>query len=109
MSPQQKAAQEASNFVAKLNEIILFPTIALLSAVAFLTFLWGVAQYFINANNDQARAQGAKHMMWGVIGLVIMLSAFTILSLAANTFGLSDEVRCANNPTDAGCDTVFAP
>jgi hypothetical protein len=38
-------ATEAAKFVDKFNTIILFPTIALLSAVALLVFLWGVAEY----------------------------------------------------------------
>lgn len=107
MTPQQKAAAEAASFVEKFNDIILFPTIALLSGVAFLVFLWGVAQYFINANNDQARQQGAQHMTWGIIGLVIMVSAYAIISLAVNTFGLGDQLRCADNPSDAGCEDAF--
>lgn len=100
-------ATEAVGFVNKFNQVILFPTIALLSAVAFLIFLWGTAQYFFNANNDQAREQGVKHITWGIIGLVIMLSAFTILSIAASTFGLSKEVDCAKDPTEPSCAGVF--
>lgn len=107
MTPQQKAASEASSFVAKFNDIILYPTIGLLSAVAFIVFLWGVAEYFFNANNDKAREQGVKHITYGIIGLVVMLSAFTILSIAAATFGLNDELDCANDPTGAGCGSVF--
>ena len=107
MTPQQTAANEAAKFVAKFNSIILFPTIALLSGIAFLVFLWGVAQYFINANNDQARQQGVQHMMWGVIGLVVMVSAYAIISLAVNTFGLGDQLKCADDPTGSGCDKAF--
>jgi len=106
-SPQDQAAAEAASFVAKFNEIILFPLIALLSAVAFLVFLWGCAQYFINATNDQARQQGVKHITYGIIGLVVMLSAFAILSIAASTFGLDDELKCANDPSASGCNNVF--
>lgn len=107
MSPQQTAATEAGNFVEKFNEIILFPTITLLSGVAFLMFLWGCAEYFMNANNDQARAQGVKHITWGIIGLVVMLSAFTILNIFSATFGLDDELICADDPTASGCANAF--
>lgn len=106
-SAQDKAATEAASFVAKLNEVILFPLITLLTAVAFLVFLWGCAQYFINATNDQARQQGVKHITFGIIGLVVMLSAFAILSIAAATFGLNDQLDCANDPSQGGCSEVF--
>jgi len=106
-SPQDQAAAEAASFVAKFNEIILFPLIALLSAIAFLVFLWGCAQYFINATNDQARQQGVKHITYGIIGLVVMLSAFAILSIAASTFGLDKQLECANDPSASGCGEAF--
>jgi TRAP-type C4-dicarboxylate transport system permease small subunit len=88
MSPQAKAAATATSFVAKLNSVIIFPFITLLSAVAFLVFLWGCAQYILNAANEKSREQGIKHITWGIIGLVVMMTAWAILSLAAGTFGL---------------------
>lgn len=107
MTPQQQAAVEAGKFVTKVNDIILFPLIALLSSIAFLYFLWGSAQYIMNANNESAREDGKKHIMFGLIGLVVMLSAFAILTIAVNTFGLGKTLDCADNPTASGCDTVF--
>lgn len=107
MTPQQKAAVEAGDFVSRLNNAVLFPLIALLTGIAFLYFLWGAAQYIINADNESAREEGKKHIMFGLVGLVVMLSAFAILSLAVNTFGLGKTLNCAENPSASGCDTVF--
>lgn len=107
MSPQQQAANEAAGFVAKFNDIILFPTIALLTAVAFLVFLWGCAEYFMGAANDQARQQGVKHITYGIIGLVVMVSAYAILLIATATFGLDDELNCAKDPNASGCSSAF--
>ncbi len=109
MTPQQKASTEAATFVAKLNDIILFPIIAILAGVAFLVFLWGCAQYIFKANNDQARSDGIRHITFGIIGLVVMLSAWGILSIATATFGLDDELNCAQDPTQSGCDNAFRP
>jgi Type IV secretion system pilin len=107
MTPQAKAAAEAASFVTKVNDIILFPLIALLSAVAFLYFVWGGAEYFFNAASDQAREQGKKHMMYGIIGLVIMVSAYGLLKVATGTFGLDQELKCADNPSASGCTGAF--
>ena len=104
---QTKAAAEAVSFVDKFNSVILFPLITLLSAIAFLIFLYGCAQYIINAGNETSRAEGVKHITYGIIGLVVMLSAWAILSLATGTFGLSDELNCAKDPTASGCDAKF--
>ncbi len=107
MTPQQQAAEEAGKFVSKVNDIILYPLIALLSGIAFLFFIWGCAVYILNADNDSAREEGKKHMMYGIIGLVVMLSAYTILAIATGTFGLDKQTDCALDPTATGCDQVF--
>lgn len=107
MSPQQRAVNEANSFVDKFNEIILFPLIALLSAVAFFIFLLGCAEYVMNASNTAGREKGVKHITWGIIGLVVMVSAWAILRIAAGTLGLEQELNCANDPTAGGCDSVF--
>lgn len=107
MSPQQKAVTEASSFVDKVNHIIVFPFITLLSAIAFLVFLYGCAEYIMNASSDKGREQGVKHITWGIIGLVVMVSAWAIFSLATGTFGLNDELDCAKDPSKGGCDKAF--
>jgi uncharacterized membrane protein YjfL (UPF0719 family) len=107
MAARQAAVAEASSFVDKFNDIILFPLIALMAAVAFFVFLLGCAEYIMNASNDAGREKGVQHITWGIIGLVVMVSAWAILRIAVGTFGLSQELDCANNPTASGCDSVF--
>lgn len=109
MDPQQKAAEEAAAFVEILNATILFPLIALLSGIAFLVFLWGAAEYIFGANNDQARNQGRSHMLFGIIGLVVMVSAWALLTLATNTFGLGDQLDCADDPGACAGDEFKLP
>ena len=82
------AADVARNFVDRLNQAILFPLITLMIAVALVVFLWGCFEYIAGAASPEQRAQGQKHILWGIIGLVVMVSAYAILSIAANTFGL---------------------
>lgn len=99
--------QETALFVEKLNEFILFPIISLLSGIAFLVFLYGSFVYIMNAGNDQAREEGKKHIMYGLIGLLVMISAFAILNIAVSTFGLEAQLDCANNPNTPGCDATL--
>jgi len=107
MNPQQQAAEKAGEFVGKLNDIILFPTIALLMAIAFLVFIIGCFEYFRNAASAEGRQKGIKHITFGIIGLVVMVSALAILTIVAETFILGKQLDCANNPTAGGCDKVF--
>jgi TRAP-type C4-dicarboxylate transport system permease small subunit len=101
---QSPGVAVAQQFVAKFNEVILFPIITLLIAVALLVFIWGCFQYIAGAANPATRTEGQKHIMWGIIGMFVMLTAYAILTIAANTFGLNDELDCANNPNASGCE-----
>lgn len=78
----------AKTLLGKINDAILFPLMALMMAVALLIFLWGAFEYISNAGNDSAQSKGRQHMLYGIIGLLIMVSAYSILALAAGTFGL---------------------
>jgi hypothetical protein len=77
----------ASNIVDKVNTVIIFPLMTLMSAVAILVFLWGVFEYILGAGDEKARSTGRTHMLYGIIGLVVMVSAYAILKIAAMTFG----------------------
>ncbi len=98
----------ARDIVAKINDVILFPLITLLMAVAFIIFLWGAFEYVKNADNESARETGRNHLMYGVIGMLIMLSAYAILNIAAGTFGLSGVLEDARK-TSISQDSFFAP
>ncbi len=99
---------EAQAFVDQFNQIILFPFLALLFAIALLVFLWGCFEYIKNAEDSKAHEQGRAHILWGIIGMLVMLVAFAILNIAAGTFGLEDELECANDPSAPGCNnSVF--
>lgn len=78
----------ATSFVIKLNDIIVFPLIMLLLGIAVLVFLWGLFQLVANAGSDDARSTGKRHMLYGIIGIVVMVSALGILNIALGTFGL---------------------
>ncbi len=96
---------EAANFVDKVNEIILFPLILLLTGVAMLYFMYGAFLYIARSDDPHAHEEGRSHMLWGVVGLFVMLMAFTILSVAAGTFGVQDELNCADDPLHPDCAT----
>jgi uncharacterized membrane protein YjfL (UPF0719 family) len=106
-----QATDQAYSFVQTFNDVILFPTIALLSAIALLVFMFGCFLYIVRAADPAARAQGVKHITWGIVGMVVMLSAYTIMSIFAGTFGLNDELNDARDgnvvfPIENFLDTV---
>ena len=79
----------AQNALQKIETLILFPLMFLMYSVAFLVFLYGVYEYVLNADDKGAREKGRSHMMYGIIGLLVMACAHAILKIAAGTFGIS--------------------
>ena len=63
------------------------PIIYLLLAVAFVTFLYGVYEMIAGSDNEESRKLGQQHVLWGVIGLFIMVSVFGILNVVCQTVG----------------------
>jgi hypothetical protein len=82
------AVTAAKSLLARIEDAILFPIMSLLLAGAFLFFLYGAFQFVYGAADGEVRQEGKKHMMWGIIGLFIMVSALGLLRIAANTFGV---------------------
>lgn len=83
------ATEAAQGFVDSFNNAVLFPLITLLLAMSFLVFLYGCFEYVRNAGSDSGREQGRRHIMYGVIGMLVMLCAYSILKLAAASVGIS--------------------
>lgn len=61
----------------------------LLFAVAFLIFFWGLFQFIKSANDGKARDDGKKKILWGLVGMFIMFSAYGIIKLILESIGLS--------------------
>ncbi len=74
-------------FLAKVEAQILVPFITLLSLAAFVVFVWGVVQFIANAEDEEKRKTGQQHMIWGIIGLVIMFGANAVVALIKQTVG----------------------
>ncbi len=75
-------------FLLRVVTEIVNPIILLLSAAAFIAFLWGVFRFIQGAGDENARAEARTTILWGIVGLVIIFGAYGIINLALNTFGI---------------------
>jgi Type IV secretion system pilin len=76
-----------------ITGIINSSVIPLIFAIATVAFVWGVVQFFIlNADEEAKRAQGKQYMIWGIIGLAVMLSVWGLVGIVGSTFGISGSV-----------------
>jgi hypothetical protein len=69
---------------AVLSQIVA-PIVALLFIIALILFLWGLVKFIAKASSEEARSKGKQHMIYGVIGMAIMLGAFGIVKFVFNT------------------------
>lgn len=66
---------------------ILNPFITLLIGVAVIYFLWGVFLFVRNADSSEERKKGGMHMLWGAVGLFIMVTSYGVVNLILGTLG----------------------
>lgn len=68
---------------------VINPLLAILFALAFVLFLWGAANFIWNAADKTAKDNGKNHMIWGVVGMIIMISAYGIMNLVGSIIGIA--------------------
>jgi len=79
-------AETVDRIVEVLEREFIDPIIKLLIGLAALIFIWGVIQFVINTDDPKGREQGKQHIIWGIIGLFIMVSAIGIVNLIIATW-----------------------
>jgi len=73
-------ANSADPLIAKVLDLVVNPIIGFLFAVAVLYFLWGVFKFIMNSEDSTAKAEGQQHILWGIVGIVIMVSAYGLIN-----------------------------
>jgi len=65
---------------------IVNPTLLLLSGIALLVFGWGIVEFLIAlSQGEKGTNEGKAHMLWGVVGIFIIVTAFGIFNFLAST------------------------
>lgn len=76
-----------------VNKVIINPLIILLFVLAVVYFVYGLVRYLLSPDNEEIRKSSKSHMLWGIIGMFIMVSVFGIMSLIINTLGVQDKIQ----------------
>ena len=74
--------------ILSVSDEILNPLIFFLMALASLQFIWGLIKYLKDSDNDEVRQDGKRHMIYGIIGLAIMIAAFGVIDFIAGSIGV---------------------
>ena len=71
--------------IDRIENVILNPIITLLFALAVFYFLWGLVDVVSSGDDSSKRTQGRNHIMWGLVGIFIMVAVYGLMNVAINT------------------------
>ncbi|HYE23297.1 MAG TPA: pilin [Candidatus Paceibacterota bacterium] len=87
---QVDSLQELGSFIIDLINNVAVP---LVFAIAFIVFIWGIFQYFIQGGHDEeAKDKGKSLMLWGLIGFFIMVSVWGLVNILTGTLNTDESI-----------------
>jgi hypothetical protein len=95
MAPAVALAQSAEDVASRLAGLSITLTglvnsvIPFLLAIAVVVFIWGVIKYMIQSSPED-KAAGRSYIIWGIIGIAVILSIFGLVRLLQNTFNIQN-------------------
>lgn len=75
-----------------LERIITFvvdPALRVVFTLGLLLFVWGIIEFLWGVKDGQVSESGKNHMVYGLVGMLIMVSVYGIIALIVNSFGLN--------------------
>ncbi len=82
--------------MATLVGILNFLIPALIT-LGIVYFIWAVISYVI-AGDEEKKKEGRTHMIYGIIGLFVIVSVWGLVTVLANTFGTTSGGPAQNLP-----------
>lgn len=67
---------------------VLDTLIPILIVLGIVYFVWGVVTYVIG-KDEEAKKRGKDKIIYGIIGLVVIVAMWGLVGIITNTFGLS--------------------
>lgn len=79
--------RNVTDFINLLTNLINDGIIPILIGIAFLYFLWGLAQFtLIAGESEAARTSGRDKMIYGLAGLTVMTAVWGFVNIITSTF-----------------------
>ena len=76
-------------FVDGITGTISGILVPIIFSLAALFFVWGVFNYFIlGAGDSEKREQGRSFVIWGLLGMVVLFSVWSLVKIILSTFGI---------------------
>ncbi|MBM3272266.1 hypothetical protein FJY94_03275 [Candidatus Kaiserbacteria bacterium] len=80
--------QATSDLIGRFVTYILNPLILLIFAAGFFLFMYGLVKFMFALRSGAPSQDGKQHMLWGIVGMFIMVSVEGIIYMIDSTFNL---------------------
>ncbi len=79
------------NFQGLINAVIqvLNWLIPFLVVLAVFVIIWGAFLFVTNAGDPEKRKEGRDRILWGIVGVVVMLTIWGLVNVLRNTLNLN--------------------
>lgn len=90
-----------------INSLIIFALdvlaklVPVIIAIAVILFLWGVVGFITAGDDKEKRDNGRNMMVYGIIGLFVMVAVWGLVNILGDTFNLNkDAPKVPEFPTN---------
>lgn len=80
--------QAISGLLDRFVTYIIDPAILLVFTAGFFLFMWGLVMFMIHLNSGEPKQEDKDHILWGLVGMLVMVAVWGIIGLLENTFGI---------------------
>jgi len=98
------------DIILKIKDI-LNSIIPIIVSLGVVYFVWGIVQYVI-ADGEEAKKKGKDRIIYGIIGLAVIVGLWGLVNILVNTFGLNSSIAPALSSitgTNATCTLAGNP
>jgi hypothetical protein len=99
----------ASEAIHKFVVYVINPIMLVLFAAGFFLFMLGAVELMLKLSKGESdTTAGKRHMIWGIIGMFIMVSVAGIITFITSTFGINITGNAVDTSNlNAGTSQIF--
>jgi hypothetical protein len=94
LAPVSAFAQQITDANGVTNKLTNLgnTVVVLLISFAVIWIIVNVVRYLIAGGDEEARKKGGMSILWGIVGLFVILSIWGLVAILRNTFATNDRI-----------------
>jgi hypothetical protein len=77
-----------TDLLGRIVQYVIDPAVKVIFTLGLFFFLYGLVEYLWEVKDGKTDGDGRDHMVWGMVGMLIMVSVYGIIALVLNTLEL---------------------